>query len=116
MADAQEIALERRRWDRLPFAVPVFIRGKDENGDLFQEFTTALDISGGGAAFMTRKRPPSRSPVSLEIPEAPGPKSERSVRRIEGILTRVETVLDWCICGLRFDRPLLQERRNEPKE
>jgi len=115
MGDSEEIALERRQWERLPFAVPVFIRGTDENGRAFQEFTTALNVSAGGAAFTTKRRLPSNSPVLLEIPAAPGPQSA-GVRRVEGTLTRVELMLDWCICGLRFAQPLLLERRNGLKE
>lgn len=117
MAEAELMALERRQWERIPLAVPVFVRGTDENGSLFQEFTTALNISAGGLAFMVRRRPAqSALSVSLEIPAAPGPQSLSAIRRIEGTLTRVETVFDWCICGLRFERPLLQERRIQPKE
>jgi hypothetical protein len=116
MAEAELMVLERRQWERIPLAVPVFVRGTDENGSLFQEFTTALNISAGGLAFMVRRPVQSALAISLEIPTAPGPPSASVIRRIEGTLTRVETMLDWCICGLRFDRPLLKERRIQPKE
>lgn len=119
MAEADLVAVERRQWERIPVAVPVFVRGTDENGSLFQEFTTALNISAGGVAFMVRRRPAQRlAPLSLslEIPAAPGPFSANVVRRIEGRLTRIETMLDWCLCGLRFDQPLLHESRMQPKE
>jgi hypothetical protein len=117
MAEAELMAFERRQWERIPLAVPVFVRGTDENGSLFQEFTTALNISAGGLAFMVRRRPDlSASAISLEIPAAPGPQSVGGVRRVQGTLTRIELMLGWCICGLRFEQPLLKERLLRPKE
>lgn len=107
---------ERRQWERISLPVPIFVRGTDENGSLFQEFTTALNVSAGGVAFMVRRRPAfSGSTVSLEIPAAPMPQSVGVTRRIEGKLTRVDTVLDWFLCGLQFDQPLLHEESRRLK-
>ncbi len=117
MVEAQQIVTERRRWQRIPVPVPVFVRGLDEKGGTFQEFTTALNISAGGVAFMLRRRPANNcSPVLVEIPAAPSPQSKGFVRRIEGMLTRVEVTLDWYVCGLQFGQPLLSESHSRPKE
>ena len=41
--------IDRRQWERLPLAIPVFVRGIEPSGKQFIEFATALDISVGGA-------------------------------------------------------------------
>lgn len=116
MGQAQ-VVTERRQWQRIPVPLPVFVRGLDENGGTFQEFTTALNISAGGLAFMLRRCPANNhSTVLVEIPAAPGPQSKGLVRRIEGMLTRIEVVLDWYVCGLQFGQPLLPESPSRPKE
>src|SRR3989440_12837818 len=62
---------ERRRWTRLPLAIPVFVRSRDEKGKEFLEFATALNISAGGALVAVRRSLPLSAQVSLEIPSAP---------------------------------------------
>lgn len=101
---------ERRRWQRLGISIPVFVRGVDEQGKEFLEFTTALNISAGGALLVIRRYlSPSRQ-VSLEIPSAPLPLipgSQRSVKTIRARLTRVSHG-DVCdLWGLKFMRPIL---------
>ena len=44
---------ERRHWQRLPLAIPVFVHGQDEHGNKFVEFATAMNISAGGVAIRT---------------------------------------------------------------
>jgi hypothetical protein len=39
---------ERRKWIRLPLAIPVFVRSRDDKGKDFLEFATALNVSAGG--------------------------------------------------------------------
>ena len=39
---------ERRKWARLPLAIPVFVRSRDRKGKEFLEFATALNVSAGG--------------------------------------------------------------------
>src|ERR1700732_2861773 len=52
---------QRRRWPRLPIAIPVFVRSRDEKGKEVLEFATALNISAGGGRVGGR-RPLSLSP------------------------------------------------------
>ena len=49
---------ERRKWTRLPLAIPVFVRSRDEKGKEFLEFATALNISAGGALVAVRRSSP----------------------------------------------------------
>ena len=101
---------ERRKWPRLPLAIPVFIRNSDENGKEFLEFATALNVSAGGVLVAVRRSLPLSSPVSLEIPSAPLasaadlPKAARSfqARAIWG--ARAD---GYQLVGLKFSQALL---------
>jgi len=73
---------ERRRFDRLPLAVPLFVRGVDEVGNEFLEFANALNISAAGVLLAVRRTLPRFSRVSLEIPSAPWPQPEVPLPRV----------------------------------
>lgn len=62
---------ERRKWERLPLAIPIFVRRKDGNDRELLEFATALNVSAGGALVVVRRSLPLSSPVLLEVPSAP---------------------------------------------
>jgi len=62
---------ERREWVRLPLAIPVFVRSKDQDGRDFLEFATAINISAGGALIAVHRSLRPAAQVSLEIPSAP---------------------------------------------
>lgn len=100
---------ERRKWPRLPLAIPVFVRSRDEKGKEFLEFATALNISAGGALVAVRRSLPLSAQVSLEIPSAPLsaeaslPKASRTLR---ARTTRVTHSDGYHLLGLKFSRPL----------
>jgi PilZ domain len=100
---------DRRKHQRLPLSIPVFVRGVDQDGKEFLEFATALNISAGGILLATRRNLPKSSTLSLEIPVAPMPTttaSPPSVRSLKARLVRV-THGDRChLVGLRFSKPL----------
>ena len=103
-------AENRRRWERLPIAVPVFVRGKDDRGKEFLEFTTAINISAGGALLATRRYLPRSSHVSLEIPSAPLPGLSvpvGPVRTLGGQVVQISNSAQYHLCGLQFSRPLV---------
>lgn len=62
---------ERRKWQRLPLAIPIFVRRKDGDDRELLEFATALNVSAGGALVAVRRSLPLASPVLLEVPSAP---------------------------------------------
>jgi PilZ domain len=101
---------ERRKWPRLPLAIPVFVRSRDEKGKEFLEFATALNISAGGALVAVRRSLPPAAQVLLEIPSAPLsattalPKASRTLRARTLRVTHAE---GYHLVGLRFSRPLL---------
>ena len=93
---------ERRRWPRLPLAVPVFVRGADKWGKNILEFSTIVNISAGGVYFAIRRRP--YSPVFLEIPigfqgieESAGAK-----RNFQARVLRVVDSDGWYWCAAKF--------------
>jgi c-di-GMP-binding flagellar brake protein YcgR len=100
---------ERRRYERLPLSIPIFVRGMDAEGKEFLEFATALNISAGGILIATRRSLPRSASLSLEIPVAPLPPSTpsgRSVRSLKARLVRVTHGERCHLLGLKFTRPL----------
>ena len=45
--------LDRRRECRVPVRLPMLVRGRDRNGEWFEERTVVENLSSGGAAFTT---------------------------------------------------------------
>lgn len=101
---------ERRKWTRLPLAIPVFVRSRDEKGKEFLEFATALNISAGGALVAVRRSLPKAAQVLLEIPSAPLAATAslpRAARTLRARATRVTHAEGYHLLGLKFSRPLL---------
>jgi len=101
---------ERRRWARLPLAIPVFVRGRDDRDKEFLEFATALNISAGGALIAVRRSLPPSAQVLLEVPSAPLaaaavlPKAARVLRAKALWVAHAE---GYHLLGLKFARPLV---------
>jgi len=106
----RSVGKERRKWQRLPLAIPVFVRGKNQEGKEFLEFSTALNISAGGALVAVRRSLNPSASISLEIPSAPLastvglPKSSRTLR---ARMVRITHSEGYHLLGLKFSRPLL---------
>jgi PilZ domain len=109
---------ERRRWPRLPLAIPVFVRGglERERGGQdreFLEFATALNVSAGGMLVAVRRSLPPTEEVSLEIPSAPLaalatlPSAARTLR---AKVLRTQHAESYNLIGLKFSRPLVGSR------
>lgn len=101
----KRVRSDERKWQRIPLAIPVFIRGVDEQGRDFLEFATALNISAGGALVATRRQLPRCARLSLEIPVAPMPRAitlPKSVRRMRAKLVRVTVGDTYQLWGLKF--------------
>ena len=63
---------ERRKWTRLPLAIPVFVRSRDEKGKEFLEFATALNVSAGGMLVAMRRAIASNRPDPTGDSQRPG--------------------------------------------
>ena len=102
---------QRRNWERLPLAIPVFVRGRDERGKEFLEFATALNLSAGGILLAVSRALPLSAGVSLEVPSAPlsdVAHLPRAVRRLQARVVHVRSSNRHQLIGLKFSRPLLR--------
>ena len=105
---------ERRKHQRLPLSIPVFVRGIDQDGKEFLEFATALNISAGGILLATRRSLPRSTNLALEIPVAPLPPNSitpQSVRSLKAKLIRITHGERCHLLGLKFHRPLHETSR-----
>jgi hypothetical protein len=111
-------AADRRRWERLPLAIPVFVRGLDRQGRQFVDFATALNISAGGALLAIHRHLQVGAKVSLEIPSTPvshTAKSRRPAKRsFAAKAVRVTAADGSQLVGLQFRRPFLVPREPDP--
>lgn len=101
---------ERRRWSRLPLAIPVFVRSRDGKGNEFLEFATALNVSAGGMLLAIRRILPRSSQIRLEIPSAPVAALAllpRVSRKLRARALRNTPAEGYYLLGLKFSRPLL---------
>jgi hypothetical protein len=83
------VETERRSWQRLPLAIPVFIRAADRHGNEFRELTCAIDISAGGALVAVRHDLKVGGRLKLEIPCVPMPDTRRQSSRSQILPARV---------------------------
>jgi len=108
-----QLETERRRWTRLPLAIPVFVRGRDEQGKEFLEFATALNVGAGGMLVAIRRVLSAVAQIRLEIPSspvaelAPLPRASRSLR---ARTLRITPAQGYYLVGIKFSRPLLLTR------
>lgn len=108
----QRSVAERREWPRLPLAIPVFVRSRDEKGKEFLEFATALNISACGVLVAVRRSLPPSARILLEIPSAPlaaTAKLPRASRTLRAKCVRVTHAEGYHLVGLKFSRPLLEQ-------
>src|SRR5215471_3142690 len=117
-------ASERRKWARLPLAIPVFVRSRDSAGNEFLEFATALNVSAGGMLVAIRRVLPAIAQIRLEIPSAPVATMAllpRAARSLNAKTLRTTPAQGYYLLGLKFSRPLalaekpgLRQRKSIP--
>lgn len=100
---------ERRKWTRLPLAIPVFVRSREGKGKEFLEFATALNVSAGGMLVAIRRIPPRIPHVQLDIPSAPMAMAymPRAARTLRARTLRTTPADGYYLVGLKFSKPLL---------
>ena len=102
--------LERRKWHRLPLALPVFLRSVDAAGKESLEFATGLNVSAGGMLVASRRTLPINCDALLEIPVAPfalPANASNASRKLLARIVRVSHEEEFHLIGMRFQRPLV---------
>jgi len=112
---AKRARFERRVWQRLPLAIPVFVHGINEKGQKFVEFATAMNISAGGAQLAIRRYLPPTAKISLEIPCSVGPYKKVTTQVRSNLPAKIinKTTSEagpLHLLGLKFSKPLLYMR------
>ena len=98
---------DRRKWARLPLAIPVFVRSRDGKGKEFLEFATSLNVSAGGMLVAIRRVLPAVTGLRLEIPSAPvASMMPRAARTLQAKALRTTPADGYYLLGLKFSRPL----------
>lgn len=100
---------ERRKWARLPLAIPVFVRSRDSKGKEFLEFATALNVSAGGMLIAIRRVLPPIAQLRLEIPSAPVTALSplpQAARTLHAKTLRTTSAEGYYLLGIKFSRPL----------
>ena len=108
--DRRNPQVERREWARLPLAIPVFVRSRDQGGKDFLEFATAMNISAGGALVAVHRSLRPAAQVSLEIPSAPlaaSVSASKTVRNLRAKIVRVTHGEGYHLVGLKFSHSLV---------
>jgi len=100
---------ERRRYQRIHLQIPLFIRGKDAQGEQFMELAKTLNISAIGA-FLASPRPLSVNGfITLTIP-APSITSSGLVPAgmapIQARIRRQQEAGDIYLVGVEFLKPI----------
>jgi PilZ domain len=101
-------SVERRRWNRIPLTIPLFIRRTRPDGRTFIEFATALNVSAGGVLLASRHDVTCGEVVLLEVPrpirEAPLSGVQTS---FTAITLRSRPTRHYFLLGMQFEPPLL---------
>ena len=100
---------EKRKWHRLPLAIPVFLRSVGPDGKESLEFATGLNVSAGGILVATRRALPLDMQALIEVPVAPftlPAKAPKTTRKINAKIVRIVHGEDFHLIGMRFQRPL----------
>ena len=100
---------ERRRYQRIHLQIPLFIRGKDAQGEQFMELAKTLNISAIGA-FLASPRPLAVNGfITLTIP-APSITSSGLVPAgmapIQAKIRRQQEAGDIYLVGVEFLKPI----------
>ncbi len=96
----------------------MFVRGRNERGRHYLEFTTALNISAGGALLAVRRHVPRGAQLNVEIPTAPLPEPApevKFVRQLRGRAVRVIHSEKCYLVGLQFSPPLKKKKVGTPR-
>lgn len=104
---------ERRQWNRLQLAVPLFVKGEDVHGRAFTELTVAVDISAGGALVALQNCVAVSGRLSLEVPRPPmseGAKLPVPPLKMDAKILRTSERNPYQLVALQFAKPITASR------
>jgi PilZ domain-containing protein len=108
-ATAKTLYEERRRFQRIRLQVPLFLRGRDVQGEQFLELAKSLDISGLGAMLACPRHLSPNELVTLTIP-APSITASALVPAgmppIQARVRRQHEAGDIYLVGVEFVKPI----------
>lgn len=111
-----EFRESRRRWDRLPIVIPIFVRGSDDHNGCFMEFSAATNLNAGGLLLMTRRNLSAGMEITLEIP-TPSPElrpaGQESFNPMPATILYTNYAEGFHWCGVKFTTPLLPDPDDE---
>ena len=100
---------ERRRFQRIRLQVPLFLRGRDVQGEQFLELAKSLDISGLGAMLACPRHLALSELITLTIP-APSITASALVPAgmppIQARVRRQHEAGDIFLVGVEFVKPI----------
>jgi hypothetical protein len=100
---------ERRRFQRIRLQVPLFLRGRDVQGEQFLELAKSLDISGLGAMIASPRHLSPGELITLTIP-APSITASALVPAgmppIQARIRRQHGAGDIFLVGVEFVKPI----------
>ncbi len=106
---------ERRKWPRLPLAIPIFVRSQNAEGKNSLELATALNVSAGGALVAVRRPLTLATRVSLKVPTPPSvlvAHASKDIGAISARTIRISHEEGYQLTALQFLRPLGDNHRN----
>ena len=106
---SEQMNTDRRRWERLPICVPMFVHWSSDQGRELNEFATALNISAGGALLAMHRCAPIGTKVRIEIPCAPvinNVQPGKAVNHFYAEVVRIETSGTTHVVGAQFVPPV----------
>ena len=110
---------ERRKFARLPLAIPVFVRSRDAKRKELLEFATALNVSAGGMLIAIRRVLPPIAQLRLEIPSAPVTATAplpQAARTLHAKTLRTFSAEGYYLLGIKFSRPLTLTSRPRARQ
>ena len=85
------------------------MRGRKMTGEEFLEFTTALNVSAGGALLATKRYLEPNTQISLEVPTSLVNKAQlpHSASVLNATVLRCIPQRHYFLLGLQFEKPLI---------
>lgn len=98
---------ERRRWQRLPLRIPVFVQAPSDAPFAPMEFAAALNISAGGALLRTRAFIAVDSIINLRVPLSPALGREHHEQQLQARVVRLEAFDKGFSVAVEFSKSLM---------